>query len=114
MKLRPGSLLLISVWVGVWSVPIERNDVQQEAKEEVQEETEVSVFLLSISTVDVVTLTCSPLPPAGHRAVLRPVPQRGDRGSGDGPSFQRETANSKYRRHQGLHLFNLISSLFVF
>ncbi|XP_029687606.1 nucleobindin-1 isoform X2 [Takifugu rubripes] len=40
MKLRPGSLLLISVWVGVWSVPIERNDVQQEAKEEVQEETE--------------------------------------------------------------------------
>lgn len=47
MKLRPGSLLLISVWVGVWSVPIERNDVEQEAKEEVQEETEVSVFLLS-------------------------------------------------------------------
>lgn len=47
MKLRPGALLLISVWVGVWSVPIERNDVELEAKEEVQEETEVSVFLLS-------------------------------------------------------------------
>lgn len=47
MRLRPGSLLLISVWVGVWSVPIERNDVEQEAKEEVQEETGVSFFPLS-------------------------------------------------------------------
>lgn len=46
MRLRPGSLLLISVWVGVWSVPIDRNDVEQEAKEEVQEETGVSFFLL--------------------------------------------------------------------
>lgn len=63
MKLRPGSLLLISVWVGVWSVPIERNDVEQEAKEGVQVETEVSGSKSRISAVGVVSLTCSPLPP---------------------------------------------------
>lgn len=34
MRLRPGSLLLLAVWVGVWSVPIDRNEVEQEAKEE--------------------------------------------------------------------------------
>lgn len=46
MRLRPGSLLLMAVWVGVGSVPIDRNDVEQEAKEE---ETGVSWALLSAS-----------------------------------------------------------------
>lgn len=40
MRLSPRSLLFLSVWVGVWSVPIDRNNVEQEAKEE---ETGVSV-----------------------------------------------------------------------
>lgn len=43
--------------------------------------------------------------PAGHGAVLRQVSEGGDRGSGDGPSLQREAADSKHRRHQGVLSF---------
>ena len=53
MSLKPGRplllLLLLSVSAGVWSVPIDRNVGNQEAKEEVQEENGVinSVFIQS-------------------------------------------------------------------
>lgn len=44
-----------------------------------------------------------PLQPtlAGHWSVLRQVSQRGDRGFGDRPSLQRETADGKHGGHQG-------------
>uniref|UniRef100_A0A3Q0R302 Nucleobindin-1 n=1 Tax=Amphilophus citrinellus TaxID=61819 RepID=A0A3Q0R302_AMPCI len=38
MNWKPGWLLLLSISVGVWSVPIDRNAAQQGPKEEVQEE----------------------------------------------------------------------------
>lgn len=40
--MKPGWLLLLSISAGVWSVPIDRNVGNQEAKEEVQEENGVS------------------------------------------------------------------------
>lgn len=43
-----GWLLLLSVCVGVWSVPIDRNVGDQEVKEEVQEENGVTVSVFSV------------------------------------------------------------------
>lgn len=62
MRLRPASLLLLTVWVGVWSVPIDRNNVEQEAKEE---ETGVSLLCPQVAVaiaVHVLSFTCSLLP----------------------------------------------------
>lgn len=57
MRLRPGSLLLLAV--GVWAVPIDRNEVEQEAKEE---ETGVSGAGFQVAAADGVAYTCSLLP----------------------------------------------------
>lgn len=43
MRFIPSLLLSLSVWVGVQSLPIDRNVAEQQAKEEVQEETGVTV-----------------------------------------------------------------------
>lgn len=62
MRLRAASLLLLTLWVGVWSVPIDRNDVEQEAKEE---ETGVSLLCSQVAVavaVHVPTFTCPLLP----------------------------------------------------
>lgn len=59
MRLRAGSLLLLAVWVGVWSVPIDRNDVELEAKEE---DTGVSLVCSQVAGVGVATFICSLLP----------------------------------------------------
>lgn len=48
MNLTSGWLLLLSVCVGVWSVPIDRNVGDQEVKEEVQEENGVTVSVFSV------------------------------------------------------------------
>lgn len=46
--MKPGWLLLLSISAGVWSVPIDRNVGNQEAKEEVQEENGVMVSVVSV------------------------------------------------------------------
>lgn len=48
MNLTSGWLLLLSVCVGVWSVPIDRNVGDQEVKEEVQEENGVTLSVFSV------------------------------------------------------------------
>lgn len=46
MNLKCGWLLLLSISTGVWSVPIDRHEGNQEVKEEVQEESVVMVSVI--------------------------------------------------------------------
>lgn len=48
MSLKPGWLLLLFICARVWSVPIDHNGGDQEAKEEVQEENGVTVSVLFV------------------------------------------------------------------
>lgn len=52
MTIKPGWLLLLSIYAGVWSVPIDRHGDNQEIKEEVQEESVVTVLVISTVVVD--------------------------------------------------------------
>lgn len=48
MSLKPDWLLLLFICARVWSVPIDHNGGDQEAKEEVQEENGVTVSVLFV------------------------------------------------------------------
>lgn len=79
MNLDPGWLLLLSISLEVWSVPLDRNATPQEAQppqEDKQEDNVVRLCSLSVCVLSVCVSMCDDvcvcgcLSVAGHRPIL--------------------------------------------